>query len=103
MPVSFKPSKSQSWDPLGLRQLQRIKRWQVDHQSTHPVEYLIWEVVLTLWVMGWIGGLPAFELEVPWAYPLCLLGILSPKLYVSWRARAHAAGHLKCDWLTPVD
>jgi hypothetical protein len=99
MSVPSKPSRTHPWDHLGLTQLQRIKRWQVDHQGAHPVEYQAWEAVLTLWVMGWMGWLPAFELEAPWAYPLCLLGILTPKLYVYWRARAHAAGRLRCDWL----
>jgi hypothetical protein len=99
MPDSSKLSRSLSRDPLGLRQLQRIKRWQVDHQSTRPVEYMTWEAVLTLWVMGWTGWLPAFGLEAPWAYPLCLLGILTPRIYINWRAWAHATGRLKCDWV----
>ena len=30
---------------------------------------------------------------------LCLLGMWTPALYVGWRARAHAAGRLRCDWL----
>lgn len=87
------------WQPLSLGQLQRVKNWQLEQHGAHPVEFEVWEAVVTLWVMGLIGWLPAFTFEAPWAYPLCLLGIFMPRLYVYWRARAHASGRLRCDWL----
>lgn len=99
MSIPSQPSRPHPWHRITLAQLQRVKNWQVDQQDARPVEYHAWEAVLTLWVMGWIGWLPAFAFEDPWAYPLCLLGILMPRLYVFWRARAHAAGRLRCDWL----
>ena len=85
--------------PLTLAQLQRIKQWHVAHKAEHPLEYQLWDAVLTLWVMGWVGWVPAFAFGAPWAYPLCLLAIWSPRLYVGWRIRAHEARRLRCDWL----
>ena len=85
--------------PLTLTRLQRIKQWHVAHKTGHPLEYQLWDAMLTLWVMGWVGWVPAFALKAPWAYPLCVLAILAPRLYVEWRARAHEARRLRCDWL----
>lgn len=83
-----------------LNELQRIKAWLVAHKPSHPLEYNSFDAVLTLWMMGWIGWLPVLLFdEVLWAWPLCLLGMWAPALYVRWRARAHAAGRLRCDWL----
>jgi hypothetical protein len=84
---------------LSLAELQRIKRWHVAHKGEHPLEYQSWDAILILWIMGWVGWLPAFALDIPLAYPLCLLGMAAPQLYVYWRLRAHARGRLRCDWL----
>lgn len=84
---------------LTLDELQRIKQWHMAHRADHPLEYELWDTLLTLWVMGWAGGLAAFALEAAWAYPLCVLAIYSPRLYVGWRVRAHTTGRLRCDWL----
>ena len=85
--------------PITLDELQRIKRWHVEHRSDHPVEYQFWDLVLTLWVMAWVGWLPAFAFDAEWAYLLCGLGQITPDLYVRGRARAHGAKRLRCDWL----
>jgi hypothetical protein len=84
---------------LTLAELQRIKQWHVAHRAQHPLEYHLWDAVLTVWLMGWLGWLPALALDEAWALPLCSLGILCPALYVAWRARAHAAQRVRCDWL----
>jgi hypothetical protein len=84
---------------LTLTELQRIKRWHVDHRAEHPLEYHLWDGVLTLWVMGWVGWLPAFAFDLPLVYPACLAAMLTPSLYVAWRARAHGLKRLRCDWL----
>jgi hypothetical protein len=86
--------------PFTLAQLQRIKQWQLAHRDAHPLEYQLWDAMLFLWVMGWVGWLPAFVLEAPWAYPLCVLAVYAPGIYVAWRARAHKARRLRCDWLS---
>ncbi|MDB5743183.1 MAG: hypothetical protein JWR68_1498 [Polaromonas sp.] len=93
------PPRRRLWDRVTLAQLQRIKRWREAQHGAHPLERQTWEAVLTLWMMGWVGWIPAFEFDMPWVYPLCLLGVLAPRLYVYWRLRSHEAGRLRCDWL----
>ncbi|SFU85022.1 hypothetical protein SAMN05216350_106174 [Polaromonas sp. YR568] len=95
-------SRSPHWHPITLAQLQRVKDWREAQRGAHPVECQIWEAILTVWLMGWMGWLPAYAFEAVWAYPLCVLGILAPRLYVYMRAKAHVSGHLRCDWLELV-
>jgi hypothetical protein len=88
---------------LSLSELHRIKAWHVEHALDHPVEYQLWDAVLTSWFMGWIGWLPTWVLDAWWAGAPCLLGMAAPRLYVGWRARAHARNRLRCDWIqTPA-
>ena len=84
---------------LDLNQLQRIKKWHVAHRAEHPLEYQLWDTVLILWVMGRVGWLPAFALDTPWAYPLCLLAMLAPNFYAMALAKAHRLQRVRCDWL----
>ncbi len=87
--------------PLRLSQLTRVRAWMVAHKRERPLEYHSWDAVMTLWVMGATGWLPAVVLgDAWWGVPLCLLGFWMPTHYARWRARAHAAGRLRCDWLT---
>lgn len=83
---------------LPLAKLQRIKKWHVEHRPEHPLEYQLWDTMLILWVLGRVGWLPAFALDAPWAYPLCLAAMLAPQLYVGWRLKADAMQRLRCDW-----
>lgn len=83
---------------LTLAKLQRIKQWHVQHRSDHPLEYQLWDAMLILWVLGRVGWLPAFALDAPWAYPLCLLAMLAPNFYARARARAHEQQAVRCDW-----
>jgi hypothetical protein len=89
------------WQHLSLAQLQRIKQWREAHRQRF-VECQLWDAVLTLWMLGWTGWLPAFTLDANWALPLCLLAVLTPQFYVSLRARAHDAERLRCDWIELV-
>lgn len=82
-----------------LDELQRIKKWHVAHRADHPVEYQLWDMMLTLWVVGWVGWLPAFVFEYLWTLPLCAAAMAAPSLYASWRLRAHRQQRLRCDWL----
>ncbi|MFC6284561.1 MULTISPECIES: hypothetical protein [Polaromonas] len=93
------PSRHHPVHHITLAQLQRIKDWHAAQYGVHPVERQLWEAVMTVWVMGWTGWVPAYVFEASWAYPLCLLGICMPRLYVHWRAHAHDSGRLRCDWL----
>lgn len=84
---------------MTLGELQRIKQWHVSHKADHPLEYHLWDAVLTVWPMGWVGWLPAYALGRLWTLPLCIAATFAPSLYVRWRHRAHQAHRLRCDWL----
>jgi len=84
---------------MNVRQMSSLKRWQVAHRDRSPVEYHAWDAVLTLWLMGWVGVPPALLLHRTWAVMLCLPLFFAPRAYVSVRARLHARGRLRCDWL----
>ena len=87
---------------IPLTDLHAIKKWHVAHKSEHPLEYELWDAVLTVWLMGWIGWLPVYVLEAWWAIPLCAAGMVTPRLYVTWRQQAHAQCRLRCDWFDRV-
>lgn len=84
---------------IPLSQLHHISRWHLEHALDHPVEHQMWDAVLASWLMGWLGWLPTWILDAWWASVPCLLGMLAPRLYVGWRARAKALNRLRCDWL----
>lgn len=84
---------------MSLDELQRIKRWHVIHQREHPVECRMWDAVLTLWLVGWVGWLPAFAFDALWAAPLLAIAMSAPTLYVTLRMKAHQARRVRCDWL----
>lgn len=86
---------------MTLDELQRIKQWHVRHRHDHPVEYHLWDMTLTIWLMGWVGWIPTLAFGAVWALPLCLAASLAPSLYVGWRMKAHRARRLRCDWLAP--
>ena len=97
------PSSSRrQWRRITLTQMQRVKNWHAAQRGARPVEKEVWEAVLTIWLMGWIGWLPAFAFDAQWAYPLCVLGMFAPGLYVYCRARAHERRYVRCDWLDLV-
>lgn len=96
------PSHTPTPRHLTLTHLQRVRQRLLLQRAAHPVEFGMWEAVLTAWVLGWTGWLPAFALDALWAFPLCVLGMLAPRLYVLARARAHDAGWLRCDWLAQL-
>ena len=43
---------------MTLDELQRIKQWHVAHKADHPLEYHLWDLVLTVWMLGWVGWFP---------------------------------------------
>jgi hypothetical protein len=81
-----------------LRELARIKAWLRTHRHEQPVEYQTMDAVLTLWVLGWVGALPALVLGAWWLLPLCAMCARTPHAYVRARLRWHALGRLRCDW-----
>ncbi|MFO1338170.1 MAG: hypothetical protein U1F53_08025 [Burkholderiaceae bacterium] len=87
---------------MTLAQLAAMKAWMVAHKRHQPVEYHACDVVLTLWLMGWMGA-PAFVLlDEPWAVLASVVLCFAPAAYLRLRRRWHRAGHLRCDWLDAV-
>ena len=84
---------------MTLNQLRDLKRWHVSHRRDHPLEYQVFDVVLTLRLLGWVGAVPAVLLQQAALLPLCLLGSLAPEVYRWLRVRLHRSARLRCDWL----
>ncbi|MCW7538680.1 hypothetical protein OOT46_12585 [Aquabacterium sp. A7-Y] len=84
---------------MTLHQLHLLKRWHQAHKKDHPVEYHVYDLVLTAWVAGWAGAPAALLLEAPLGLFGCGLLFLAPAFYIALRSRLHQAGRLRCDWL----
>lgn len=87
---------------LSLDELHRIRLWHVAHRTERPLEYHLWDAVLTVWLMGCMGVPLLLVLDLALFLPLTLVAACSPALYVRWRARAHRQQRLRCDWLQPA-
>jgi len=86
---------------MTLSQFQAVKLWHTHHHG-HPLEKTTWDAVLTLWMMGWVGFPAAILLDAGWAELACLAALFLPGAYVTWRARLHRRGRLRCDWITAL-
>jgi hypothetical protein len=84
---------------MNVRQMSSLKHWHMTHRRRSPLERNVWDIVLTLWLVGWIGVPPALLLHWNWAAALCALMCFAPSAYVHLRRRLHASGRLRCDWL----
>jgi hypothetical protein len=86
---------------MTLSELQALKVWHTHHHG-HPLEKSAWDLVLTLWMMGWVGCPAALLLDSGWAQLACLAALFVPHAYVAWRARMHRLGRLRCDWIVAI-
>lgn len=84
---------------MNLDQLQDLKQWHERHVREQPFEKHVWDMVLTLWLAGWVGAPAAFAIHAGWALVLCGGLVFLPSLYVALRRRLHAGGALRCDWI----
>jgi len=84
---------------MTLHQFHTLKQWHARHWRDHPLEKNLWEGVLTVWVMGWVGGAVSLLLTLPWLELTCLGLLFLPGAYVALRARWHRQGRLRCDWI----
>jgi hypothetical protein len=57
---------------MSLAQLAHLKRWHVQHRWQHPVEFQAWDVMLTVWLLGWIGGAAALVIDEPGTRVRCV-------------------------------
>ena len=84
---------------MNLEQLHDLKVWHQRHHREQPLEKHVWDLVLTFWLAGWIGGPAAFAIDASWALLLCGALLFLPNAYVALRRRLHRAGIVRCDWL----
>ena len=84
---------------MTLTQFQDLRHWHLRHWHDQPVEKQIWDGVLTLWVIAWVGGPAALILQEPAAAVACLALLFLPQAYVALRRRLHRSRRLRCDWL----
>ena len=87
---------------MTLHQFHALKQWHLRHWRDHPLEKNLWEAVLTLWLMGWVGGAVSLLLNLPWVEVCCLALLFLPSAYVAMRARWHRTGRLRCDWISSL-
>ena len=84
---------------MTLTQFQDLRHWHLRHAREQPLEHHCWDMVLTLWLMGWIGGPAGLVLQQPAIVAASLLLLFLPQRYVAWRRRLHRSHRLRCDWL----
>ena len=83
---------------MKLVQFERLKTWHQRHWREQPLEKHTWDVVLTLWLAGWVGFPSAFLVHAGWAEITCVALLFLPSAYVALRRRLHRRGLLRCDW-----
>ena len=84
---------------MNLTQFQDLRHWHLRHWHDQPLEKQLWDSVLTLWVIGWVGGPAALLLREPGFMLLCLALLFLPQAYVALRRSLHRRKRLRCDWL----
>ena len=84
---------------MTLDQFQELKIWHQRHVREQPLEKHAWDIVVTLWMMGWVGGPTAFLIHVRWAVLVCMALLFLPNAYVDLRRRLHRLRLLRCDWI----
>ncbi|MEI8268131.1 MAG: hypothetical protein WCI59_20570 [Betaproteobacteria bacterium] len=84
---------------MSLQQIVNVRRWHLLHRERHPLEFHLWDLMLTLWVMGWMAVPINVVLGFPAMAALALLGTGAPGLYVVLRRHLHQRSRLRCDWL----
>jgi hypothetical protein len=87
---------------MTLDQLQDLKLWHQRHLRERPVEKHVWDAVLTLWLIGWVGGPVALLIDSLWAVLLAVALVFVPGAYVALRRRLHRAKVLRCDWISAL-
>jgi hypothetical protein len=87
---------------MTLDQLHDLKLWHQRHVDDRPVEKRVWDTVLTLWMMGWVGAPAAFLIHIGWALATCLALIFLPGAYVALRRHLHRKRVLRCDWIAAL-
>ena len=87
---------------MTLDQFHDLKIWHQRHWRDQPLEKHVWDVVLTLWVAGWVGAPTAILVHAGWALAGCAFLYFLPGAYVRARFGLARAGVVRCDWLPVV-
>jgi hypothetical protein len=87
---------------MTLDQLQQVRIWHQRHWRDRPVEHRVWDGVVTLWVMAWVGLPAAWVLGRSWAELACLALLFLPGAYAAVRRHLHRLGRLRCDWIVAL-
>ena len=85
---------------MNLAQFQDLRTWHLRHWREQPLEKHFWDVVLTFWLIGWVGGPVSLVLQQPVALTASFALLFLPNHYVALRRRLHRNRRLRCDWLT---
>jgi hypothetical protein len=86
---------------MRLQEFHALKVWHSQH-GQHPVEKNVWEGVLIVWLIGWVGAPTAFLLHAERAEAACLGVLFLPGLYVGLRRWLHRTRRLRCDWVSAL-
>jgi hypothetical protein len=84
---------------MTLQQFHDLRVWHLRQGRRHPIEKHVWDAVLTIWLMGWVGVPTALLVDSGWAELGCLSVLFLPGCYVAARRRLHRTGRLRCDWM----
>ena len=68
----------------------------------HPIEKILWDAVLTIWLVGCVGAPASFLLRAGWAEVACLSVLFLPGLYVALRRWLHRTRLLRCDLIVAL-
>jgi hypothetical protein len=87
---------------MTLDQFQDLKLWHARHAGDRPLEGHVWNAVLTLWLVGWVGTPAAWLLQQDLLAAAGLVLLFLPGIYVATRRRLHRRHLLRCDWITAL-
>ena len=87
---------------MKLQQFQKLKVWHLRQGHRHPIEKNLWDAVLTVWLLGWVGAPTALLLQAGWAEVACLSVLFLPGGYVRLRRWLHNKRRLRCDWIVAL-
>ena len=87
---------------MTLDQFQDLRQWHLRHRSDHPLEGHIWTLIVTMWMVGWVGTPTAWLLHWDVTALATALFVFVPGAYVAIRSRLHRRGRLRCDWIVAL-
>ena len=83
---------------MTLDQFQELRLWHL-HHGNRPVEGVVWNGVVTLWMMAWVGTPAALLLGWDEVVVAGLALLFLPSAYVAVRRQLHRRGLLRCEWI----